>query len=529
MIGGNRTEMMVLMADRHPPFKRVLVANRGEIALRIIRGIQDAGAESVAVYSNVDAALPHVRAADLAYEIGPAAAAESYLNAERILDVARRAGADALHPGYGFLAENADFARACRDAGIAFVGPSPESMESMGDKIASRRTMSQAGVPVIPGTIDPITDPAEVARIAAEVGYPVMIKASAGGGGRGIRVVHSEPELVRAMRNAQQEAQAAFGNGAIFVEKMISPARHIEVQLIADQHGNVVTLGERECSLQRRRQKLIEEAPSPVMRPKLRARMEDAAKTVARACDYVNVATVEFLVYDKDQFAFLEMNTRLQVEHPVTELVRGVDLVRDQLRVAAGQPLGYTGNDHPIRGWAMECRITAEDPFNDFLPSLGPIPYYLEPSGPGIRVDGMLHAGMEVSMHYDSLLAKLIVWGEDREQCLQRMRRALDEFVVLGVATSIPFHRALLDDPRFIAGDFNTEYIEDIFLDRLPARPDTTAAAAVAAAVFLQERGETAGPDTTASRRTGSTGRAWGMYARGRRSTLEMGWRRNYL
>ena len=270
---------------------------------------------------------------------------------------------------------------------------------------------SQAGVPVIPGTIDRVTDPAEAARIAAEVGYPVMIKASAGGGGKGIRLVRSEPELVRAMRNAQEEAQAAFSNGAVFVEKMISPARHIEVQLIADQHGNVVTLGERECSLQRRRQKLIEEAPSPVMTPKLRARMEEAAKTVARACDYVNVATVEFLVYDRDQFAFLEMNTRLQVEHPVTELVRGVDLVRDQLRVAAGQPLGYTGKDHPIRGWAMECRIIAEDPFNDFLPSLGPIPYYLEPSGPGVRVDGMLHAGMEVSMHYDSLLAKLIVWG----------------------------------------------------------------------------------------------------------------------
>ena len=509
-----------------PPFEKLLVANRGEIAVRVIRGAHDIGIRTVAVHSEVDANLPHVRLADEAYCIGPAPSAESYLNSERILEVAQQAGVDAIHPGYGFLAENAAFARACEAAGITFVGPSGDSMEKMGDKIESRRTMKAAGVPIVPGTIDPVSDPAEAKTIAAEIGYPVAVKASAGGGGKGIRIVHREDELERAMTNAQDEARAAFGDGSVFIEKYISPARHIEIQVIADKQGNVATLGERECSIQRRRQKLIEEAPSLAVSPQLRAEMEEAARNVVRSVEYVNAGTVEFLVYGEDEFAFLEMNTRLQVEHPVTEMVRGVDLVADQLRVAAGEPLGYTGDDLPINGWAMECRIIAEDPYTDYLPSTGRIPYYREPAGPGVRVESMLHAGMEVSVHYDSLLAKLVTWGVDREQCRQRMKRALREFQILGVSTSIPFHLAMLDDPNFISGAINTEYVEEVF--QMPQeRPSTSRLAALAAAAYLNRAGEHA-PGGSQLNGGNDRGRSWGMYARGKRAPLEVGWRRNF-
>ncbi|MCZ6708477.1 MAG: acetyl-CoA carboxylase biotin carboxylase subunit [Chloroflexi bacterium] len=509
-----------------PPFEKLLVANRGEIAVRVIRGAHDVGIRTVAVHSEVDANLPHVRLADEAYCIGPAPSAESYLNSERILEVARQAGVDAIHPGYGFLAENAAFARACEAAGITFVGPSGDSMEKMGDKIEARRTMKAAGVPIVPGTIDPVSDPAEAKTIAAEIGYPVAVKASAGGGGKGIRIVQREDELERAMTNAQDEARAAFGDGSVFIEKYISPARHIEIQVIADKQGNVATLGERECSIQRRRQKLIEEAPSLAVSPQLRAEMEEAARNVVRSVEYVNAGTVEFLVYGEDEFAFLEMNTRLQVEHPVTEMVRGVDLVADQLRVAAGEPLGYTGDDLPINGWAMECRIIAEDPYTDYLPSTGRIPYYREPAGPGVRVESMLHAGMEVSVHYDSLLAKLVTWGVDREQCRQRMKRALREFQILGVSTSIPFHLAMLDDPNFISGAINTEYVEEVF--QMPQeRPSTSRLAALAAAAYFNRAGEQA-PGGSQLNGGNDRGRSWGMYARGKRAPLEVGWRRNF-
>ncbi|MEE9278513.1 MAG: biotin carboxylase N-terminal domain-containing protein, partial [Dehalococcoidia bacterium] len=445
-------------------------------------------------------------------------------NIDRILDVARRSGAQAIHPGYGFLAENTGFVRACGRAGITFVGPPAEAMDKVGDKIQSRRTMRAAGVPIIPGTTDPVSDPREAANVAAEIGYPVLLKASAGGGGTGIRVVQDAGEFDRAIANVRAEAKAAFGDDTVFVEKLLRPARHIEIQVIADAHGNVVTLGERECSIQRRRQKLIEESPAPGMTPELRARMQAAAKSVVRACDYRNAGTVEFLVYDETEFAFLEMNARLQVEHPVTELVRGVDLVADQLRIAAGRPLGYTEADRPSRGWAMECRITAEDPYRDFLPTTGAVAYYREPAGPGIRVDGMLHPGMEVSVHYDSLLAKLVAWGEDRDECRRRMQRALREFTVVGVSTSIPFHLAMLSDPRFIAGDISTEYLETAFRLNAEARPETTESGAMAAAAFLWQQGELA---PAAQMRNGRGGGAWAASARARRTTPEQGWRRN--
>ena len=510
------------MADDGPLFRKLLVANRGEIALRVVRGARDLGIPTVAVYSDVDADLPHVRLADEAYAIGAGPATESYLNIERILEVAERSGADAVHPGYGFLSENAAFVRACEAARLTFVGPPAEAMEQMGNKIASRRSMQAAGVPIVPGTIDPVTTTAEALAAAEAAGFPVLVKAAAGGGGKGIRVVHSPSELERAMANAQAEAMAAFGEGAVFVEKLLRPARHIEIQVIVDVDGQVITLGERECSLQRRRQKLIEEAPSMAVGPELRARLEDAAAKAVRACGYRNAGTVEFLVYGEkqDEFAFLEVNARLQVEHPVTEWVRGVDLVRDQLRVAAGQSLVYTAADRPIRGWAMECRITAEDPYNGFLPCIGPVHHYRQPAGPGVRVDGMLHPGMEVSVHYDSLIAKLVTWGEDRDQCIRRMRRALHEFEIAGVQTTIPFHLAMLADANFLRGAITTDYVEESFQMPEPATAQSALLATLAGAAYFQtagERGVDQGNGTLGS---------WAGQARTLRSPADTGWRR---
>jgi acetyl-CoA carboxylase biotin carboxylase subunit len=440
-------------------FSKVLVANRGEIALRIVRGLRDLDIRSVAIYSDVDRLSQHVRYADEAHYIGPADARQSYLNVERIIDVAKRCGADAVHPGYGFLAENAEFAEACEQAGLVFIGPSPESIRRLGDKIEARRIAEQAGVPVLPGSGE-LTSVDEALAYAERIGYPVMIKAAAGGGGRGIRRIETPEELPGAAARAMQEAAAAFGNPAIYVEKNLKRVRHIEVQVIGDRYGNIVPLGERECSIQRRHQKIIEECPSVAVSPQLRRTLSRAAVRIARAANYHNVGTVEFLLDEGGHHYFLEMNTRLQVEHPVTEIVTGTDLVKDQIIVAAGEELPYEEADLLTRGWAIECRIVAEDPFNNFLPSVGRVVFAREPAGPGIRVESALYDGMEVTPYYDSLLAKVTAWGRNREGARQRMKRALAEFRVVGVATNIPYLQQILDLPDFIAGDIDTGFLD---------------------------------------------------------------------
>ncbi len=440
-------------------FSKVLVANRGEIALRIVRGLRDLDIHSVAVYSEVDRLSQHVRYADEAHFIGPADARESYLNMERIIDAARRCGADAVHPGYGFLAENADFAEACEAAGLTFIGPSPESIRLLGDKIQARKIAMDAGVPVLPGSSE-VTSVEEAMVFAASIGYPVMVKAVAGGGGRGIRLIESESEFAGAAARAMQEAQAAFGNPAIYVEKNLRSVRHIEVQVIGDRFGNIVPVGERECSIQRRHQKLIEECPSIALSTTLRRSLTRAAVRIARAANYHNVGTVEFLLNEDGSYYFLEMNTRLQVEHPVTEIVTGTDLVKDQILVAAGEELAYEEADLLTRGWAIECRIVAEDPFNNFLPSVGTVVLAREPAGPGIRVESALYDGVEVTPYYDSLLAKVTAWGRNREGARTRMKRALAEFRVVGVATNIPYLQQILNHPDFIAGNVDTGFLD---------------------------------------------------------------------
>jgi acetyl-CoA carboxylase biotin carboxylase subunit len=440
-------------------FSKVLVANRGEIALRIVRGLRDLDIRSVAVYSDVDRLSQHVRYADEAHYIGPADARQSYLNVERIIDVARRCGADAIHPGYGFLAENAEFAEACEAAGLVFIGPSPQSIRLLGDKIEARRIAEQAGVPVLPGSGE-LTSVDEALSFAERIGYPVMIKAAAGGGGRGIRLIERPEDLPGAAARAMQEAAAAFGNPAIYVEKNLKRVRHIEVQVIGDRYGNIVPLGERECSIQRRHQKIIEECPSVAVSPQLRRTLSRAAVRVARAANYHNVGTVEFLLDEDGRHYFLEMNTRLQVEHPVTEIVTGTDLVKDQILVAAGEELPYEEADLLTRGWAIECRIVAEDPFNNFLPSVGRVVFAREPAGPGIRVESALYDGIEVTPYYDSLLAKVTAWGRNREGARQRMKRALAEFRVVGVATNIPYLQQILDLPDFISGNIDTGFLD---------------------------------------------------------------------
>ena len=440
-------------------FKKVLVANRGEIALRIVRALRDIDVRSVAVYSEVDRMSQHVRYADEARAIGPADARASYLNGERIIAVAKAAGADAIHPGYGFLAENADFAEAVEAAGLTFIGPSPASMRALGDKIAAREMAIAAGLPVVPGS--PQVSTTEEAQAVAEgIGYPVMIKAAAGGGGRGIRLVERAEELPGAAARAIQEATVAFGNPTIYVEKHLAPVRHIEVQVIADKHGNIVPVGERECSIQRRHQKLIEECPSVAVTPDLRRALGRASVRLARAANYHNVGTVEFLLTTTGDYYFLEMNTRLQVEHPVTELTTGTDLVKDQILVAAGEELPYDEHELLTRGWAIECRIVAEDPFNGFLPSVGKVVFAREPAGPGIRVESALYDGIEVTPYYDSLLAKVTAWGRTREGARTRMKRALAEFRVVGVATNIPYLQQIIDLPDFVEGNLDTGFLD---------------------------------------------------------------------
>ena len=439
--------------------QRVLIANRGEIALRIVRACHEEGLEAVAVYSDADRSAPHVRAADHAVAIGPAPPSQSYLVVERLIEAAHRTGADAVHPGYGFLAERAAFAEAVDRAGLTFVGPPAAAIRAMGDKTEARRRMREAGVPIVPGATTPLFDPEAVRALADELGLPVMVKAAAGGGGRGMRLVRTVAELPGAVESASAEALKAFGDGAVYLEKYIERPRHIEIQVLADAQ-RTVHLGERECSVQRRHQKLVEEAPSPAVSADLREWMGAAAVAAAEAVGYLGAGTCEFLLAADHSFYFLEMNTRIQVEHPVTEMVYGVDLVREQLRIAAGHPMRVAPGWLQPRGWSIECRITSEDPTNGFLPSAGRIDYIRAPSGPGVRWDSGVEVGDHVTLHYDSMLAKLIVWAPDRGAAIERMTRALDELVVGGVATNQGFHRRLMADPGFREGDIDVQFLE---------------------------------------------------------------------
>jgi acetyl-CoA carboxylase, biotin carboxylase subunit len=466
-------------------FKKILIANRGEIAVRVIRACRELGITSVAVYSDVDRASLHVRKADEAYHIGPPAASESYLNFAKILDVAKRSKADAIHPGYGFLSENSKFAQACADAGVKFIGPTAASMETMGSKTRARQEMEKAGVPFVPGTSRGLESAKQAEQVAAKIGYPVMLKAAAGGGGKGMRLVHEAKELKPALEAAQSEAERAFGDREVYVEKAILNPRHIEVQVLADEHGNTVYLGERECSIQRRHQKVLEESPSPIVDPDMRRRMGEVAVRVAKAAGYTNAGTVEFLVDENKNFYFLEMNTRLQVEHPVTELVTGLDLVHLQIRVAAGEKLPFRQQDVHIRGHAIECRIYAEDPDNNYFPSPGKITLLLSPAGPGIRVDSGMYEGWTVPIDYDPLLAKLIGYGTDRTQAVSRLTRALDEYFVGGIKTNISLFRRILVDAGFQAGALDTGYLDRLLRSK-PAETQNRhpEVAAIAAGIF---------------------------------------------
>ncbi|MCC7161083.1 MAG: acetyl-CoA carboxylase biotin carboxylase subunit [Anaerolineae bacterium] len=486
-------------------FKKLLVANRGEIAVRILRACRELGVETVAVYSDADRNALHVRYADEAYNIGPAPARESYLRIDKMIEVALRAKANAIHPGYGFLAENAQFARAVTAAGIVFVGPPASAIHAMGNKVEARRLALQVGAPVVPGVYDTLSDEAILAA-ANEIGYPVMIKAAAGGGGKGMRRVDSAQELPNALARAHSEALQAFGDDSVYIEKALTGVRHVEFQVLADNKGNVIHLGERECSLQRRHQKLVEEAPSVVVDEALRERMGNAAVKIAQAANYVNAGTLEFLVDRDSNFYFLEMNTRLQVEHPVTELVTGVDIVKEKIRIASGRPLSHRQENIIIRGWAIECRITAEDPFNNFMPSIGKIASLNEPTGPGVRLETGLYEGMEVSLFYDPLIAKLVVWGETRAAAIVRMRRALSEFNIMGVSTSIPFHQRIMESTNFMGGHFDTNFVQDKMVMAHGGMPEKERIAAIVGALLTHERRQTA---LTIPPTSGTNGSAW--------------------
>jgi acetyl-CoA carboxylase biotin carboxylase subunit len=454
-------------------FKKILIANRGEIAVRIIRACVEMKIATIAVYSDADRAALHVRMADEAVHIGPAPSRESYLVIENILRAAKRTNADAIHPGYGFLAENAAFAQACADAGITFIGPSPKAIALMGSKVESRRAVSRFGVPMVPGTVDPVERDDEAKSIAASVGYPIMLKASAGGGGKGMRLVRSDAELTEALRNTRAEAMAAFGDGAVYIEKFVVEPRHVEIQVFADSHGNSVYLGERECTIQRRHQKVIEECPSPVVDVDLRGRMGKAALDVVRAAEYTNAGTVEFLVDRNRNFYFLEMNTRLQVEHAITEMVTGIDLVKEQIRIANGEKLGFSQDEVALNGSAIECRIYAEDPENNFFPSPGTIRMLQTPSGPGIRDDSGVYEGWTVPIDYDPLISKLVAWGPARKDAIDRMQRALHEYRVEGIQTNLNFFVEVLNDSDFRNGQFDTGFIEKWIKKRTAPAPPT--------------------------------------------------------
>ncbi len=501
-------------------FKKILIANRGEIAVRVIRACRELGIPSVAVYSEVDRAAPHVLKADEAYPIGASAAVESYLNIDKILEVVHRCGADAIHPGYGFLSENAKFARACADAKVKFIGPSAASMEVMGSKTRARQEMEKAGIPFVPGTSRALESGRKAKEEAARIGYPVMLKAAAGGGGKGMRLVQGPKELQPALEAAKSEAQRAFGDGEVYLEKAILRPRHIEMQVLADEHGNTVYLGERECSIQRRHQKVLEEAPSPLVDPDMRRRMGEVAVRVAKAAGYCNAGTVEFLVDQEKNFYFLEMNTRLQVEHPVTELITGLDLVHLQIRIAAGENLPFRQEDVLIRGHAIECRIYAEDPDDNYFPSPGKITMLLTPAGPGIRLDSGVYEGWTVPIDYDPLLAKLVGLGEDRAQAISRLARALDELFVAGIKTNVALFRQILMDADFRSGKIDTGYLERLLGDRpdgskSKGKKESAEVAAIAAAAFAVLDSTTkAGKNGTGTADSGASTSSWKKAAR---------------
>ena len=483
-------------------FRKVLIANRGEIAVRVQHTLRELGVTSVAVYSEPDAAAPHVTGADEAYPIGPAEAVHSYLDQERLLQVALDAGCDAIHPGYGFLSENAAFARRCGEAGIAFIGPPASAIEAMGSKIGARARMHKARVPVVPGTDGDTQDVAALEKAAAKMGFPVLVKASAGGGGKGMRIVQSAGEFRRAVELARSEAEKAFGDGTVYLEKYLERPRHIEFQVFADDHGHTVHLFERECSIQRRHQKIVEETPSPVVDAKLRARMGDAAVAAARAVDYRGAGTVEFMLDAHGEFYFLEMNTRLQVEHPVTELVTGLDLVRLQLEVASGESLPPAALQPVQRGHAIECRVYAEDPAHNFLPAAGRVLRVRRPEGPGIRVDAALRDGLEISIHYDPMLAKLIAFGRDRRECIERMRRALLDFAILGIPTNIEYLQAIVAHEAFMRGELSTHFLDE-HLHGWQPRTSELPAAALAGLAVAELSGARAGGANAGAAATG--------------------------
>jgi len=470
--------------------KKILVANRGEIAVRIIRACLELGYETVAVYSEVDRMAPHVHMAHEAYLIGPPQASESYLRADKIIEVAKQCGADGIHPGYGFLSESSEFAEAVENAGLTWIGPPAEAIRVMGDKVTARETMENAGVPLVPGVGKSGETLDEEALIAAseQIGYPVLVKAAAGGGGKGMRAVHRKEDLLEAIRNARREAQAAFSDDRVYVEKLIENARHIEIQILGDMHGNVIHLGERECSLQRRHQKVVEEAPSSVVDEELRQKMGSIAVKAAQAVNYHSAGTMEF-VMDKDRnFYFLEMNTRLQVEHPITEMVTGVDIVKEMLRIASGRKLRYKQEDIQVKGHAIECRILAEDARNNFMPSIGRITGLTNPTGPGVRVDSGIDYGYEITPYYDSMIAKLVVLGDTRAEAILRMRRALDEFRITGVTTTIPLHIQLMHSTRVQAGKISTKFLENDFTFNEDFDPEHLKVAAVAATLLAHQK-----------------------------------------
>lgn len=442
--------------------KKLLIANRGEIAVRIIRACKEMGIESVAVYSEADKDALHVQLADEAYCVGPKLSKDSYLNITNIMSIATLTNVDAIHPGYGFLAENVDFAEICNECNITFVGPSPEAIQKMGIKDVARETMEKAGVPIVPGSNGILENEEEAMEVAKDIGYPVIIKATAGGGGKGIRVARDEQELLNGIRITQKEAETAFGNPGVYLEKFIEDFRHVEIQVLADKHGHVVHVGERDCTIQRRLQKLIEESPSPGITKEIRKKMGEAAVKAAKAVNYVGAGTIEF-IFDRSSktFYFMEMNTRIQVEHPVTEMVTGIDLIKEQIKIANNESIAFSQEDIEFEGWSIECRINAEDSFNNFMPSPGTVKMYLTPGGPGVRIDSAVYQGYSIPPYYDSMVAKLITYGSSREEAIQTMKRALDEFIVEGVKTTIPFHREIMDHQVFKSGEFNTNFLEE--------------------------------------------------------------------
>ncbi len=472
--------------------RKILIANRGEIAVRVARGCRDLGIRSVAVYSEADRTAFHVRMADDAICIGPAPSNQSYLVHDAIIQAAKISGADAIHPGYGFLSENAEFAKRCQDEGLIFIGPRPETIALLGDKLAARETAIKAKLPLVQGSNTDTSDLKQAIAAARKIGFPILVKAAAGGGGKGMRVVHAEDQFEESLRSAASEAKSAFGDSRVYLEKYLARPRHIEIQILCDQHGTCLYLGERECSIQRRHQKVVEESPSPIMTPELRMKMGTAAVEIARRSGYVGAGTVEFLVDEQRNFYFLEVNTRLQVEHPVTEMVTGIDLVREQIAIAEGKKLTLRQEDIQLRGHAIECRIYAEDPDNNFMPSTGTLDAYVIPAGPGVRVDSGVVAGSEIPIYYDPMIAKLVVWGTDRAEAVTRMKRALEEYRVSGVETTIGFHRVIMDNEKFLAGELSTRFLEEEYPDNVYRRVSDflreRAALAVAIDKYVRER-----------------------------------------